>query len=451
MNRTIDWSALPLGLVSRPYLSRVTGIGQNAIAGAMAARDIRCALSRFACFHCGDSAFAFDHWVEAWGRDRVLAWLDQHDPEGARVLRENIGATEAEVRASIRERRVQRTKEWLQQLPSESRAAMEARHARTKRDKRKPSRRKVRMAEQETTLSAMPVGLLPVLTIAKVAKVSVEVTERYMRAHGIGPYSMSKNSGFPNFAGSWTKLVDAWGVDRARAWVAEHLPHWLAKFDSRDMTGLLPPQYEDALRGAPLGCVPDGVISIAYGVPIYRVSEIRAKRGLSQLRGGTDGAFPHRVGSFNLLVERLGHDRARLWVAGYAPQYLDAFDVDTERTTRTTSIKDTNRKAATTTPAPVATSAPSTKPATGAPSTKSKRGAAARPAIGRSVEIAIAKRAERDGIARDAADRRRPPAPETPAPRPAGRVETIEEFLARGGRVTKLVGAGSANVGQVVA
>lgn len=440
MKSTIDWSALPLGLVSRPYLSRVTGIGQNAIAGAMMARDVRCALSRFACFHCGDSAFAFDHWVEAWGRDRVLAWLDQHDHEGARVLRENIGATEADVRASIRERRVQRTRQWLEQLPGEDRAAMEARHAAAKRTKRGPSRRQIRMSQQEAVLAAMPVGLIPVLTVAKVARCSIKSIERHMAAHGIPPYSTTKNSGFPNFAGSWTKIVNAWGVDRARAWVTEHLPHWLAKFDARDSTGLLPPQYEDALRGAPLGCVPDGVISIAYGVPLYRVSEIRAKRGYTQLRGGTDGAFPSRPGSFNLLIERLGYDRARLWVAGYAPQYLDAFDAADGRT---------NRKAATTTPDPVATSTPSTKPATGAPSTKSKRGDAARPAIGRSVEIAIAKRAERDGIARDAADRRRPPAPETPAPRPAGRVETIEEFLARGGRVTKLVGAGSANVGQV--
>lgn len=442
MRPVADWSAMPLGLVSKPYLARVTGIPEGTIAKAMDVRDIKCQLDKFACRHCGTAAFAFDAWAEAWGRDRVLAWLDQNDPEGARVLRDGIGASEAEVRAFIRERRVQRTRQWLEQLPGEDRAAMEARHAATKRTKRGPSRRQIRMAEQDAVLATMPVGLIPVLTVAKVARCSIKSIERHMAAHGIPPYSTTKNSGFPNFAGSWTKLVDAWGVDRARAWVAEHLPHWLAKFDARDSTGLLPPQYEDALRGAPLGCVPDGVISVAYGVPLYRVSEIRAKRGYTQLRGGTDGAFPSRPGSFNLLIERLGYDRARLWVAGYAPQYLDAFDAADGRT---------NRKAATTAPAPVATSTPSTKPATGAPSTKSKRGAAARPAIGRSVEIAIAKRAERDGIARDAADRRRPPAPETPAPRPAGRVETIEEFLARGGRVTKLVGAGSANVGQVVA
>jgi len=442
MKPVADWESLPLGLVSKPYLARVIGIPWWAIATAMKDRGIVSSLSPFAAHHCGESAFAFDAWVEAWGRDRVLQWLDKHDTEGARILREGIGATEADVRQAIRAIRVQRAREWVESRSEEERKVIRERANERRKARLGASGGKTRAERQEAVLKAMPIGLLPILTVAKVAKVSIKTIERYMKAQSIAPYSMTKNSGFPNFAGSWMKLIDAWGADRARAWVAEHLPHWLAKFDARDMTGLLPPQYEEALRGAPLGCVPDGVISVAYGVPLYRVSEIRCKQGISRLHGGTDGAFPHRVGSFNLLIERLGYDRARLWVAGYAPQYLDAFDAADGRT---------NRKAAYTTPAPVATSLPSPKPATGAPSTKGKRGAAARPAIGRSVEIAIAKRAERDGIARDAADRRRPPAPETPAPRPAGRVETIEEFLARGGRVTKLVGAGSANVGQVVA
>lgn len=436
-----DWSNMPLGLVSRPYLSRVTGISAATIAKAMISRGSCCVLSVFAVHHCGSDAFAFDAWVAAWGRDRVLEWLDQHDPNGARILRDGIGATEADVRKAMRAVRAERTRDWLSQQSEDALKAMNDRAVERRKAKRGPSQRRESIAQREASLQTMPVGLLPNLTVSKVSRASVKAIGRHMAEHGIEPYSTTTNSGFPNFAGSWSKFVGAWGADRARAWVAEHLPQYLPKFDARDSTGLLPPQYEEALKNAPLGCVPDGVISAAYGVPVYRVAEIRNKRGIERLRGGTDGAFPHRPGSFAVLIAQLGYDRARLWLAGHAPQYVEHFDADDGRRT--------NRKAAHTAPAPVAASVPSPKkPATGA---VSKRGDAARPGIGRSVTVALAKRAERDGIAREAADRRRPPAPENGPVRAAGRVETVEEWLARGGRVTRLVGAGNANVGEVVA
>jgi hypothetical protein len=62
-----------------------------------------------------------------------------------------------------------------------------------------------------------------------------------------------------------------------------------------------------------------------------------------------------------------------------------------------------------------------------------------------------AARAERSSIERDAAMMRRTsiePAQKAEA-QPAGHVETYEEWLARGGKVKKLVGAGSPDVGRV--
>ena len=188
----------------------------------------------------------------------------------------------------------------------------------------------------------------------------------------------------------------------------------------------------------PLGLLPDGTVARAYRMHVETIQRMRARLNIAPAACDASG-FPNRPGSFGQLVAAWGGARARTWLAGHLPTILRAFDRQAQA----------GHTAATTAPAPVAASGTTSRStATGA---ASKRGDAARPGIGRAVTVALAKRAERDGIALEAADRRRPPAPEGGPVRAATRVETVEEWLARGGRVTRLVGAGNANVGEVVA
>lgn len=369
------------------------------------------------------------------------------------------------------------------------------------------------MSRPRTDLSQHPVGLVPATWLAAVLGMAPNAVAMYASGHKITTaLTRVESQSFPRRPSTFSAWVTAWGLDRVLAWLDQYAPteaafvrtnadrihdrerdeaerkaerravhlacinrrnarlgtdhvrvekreaarrkqarRVAARREARIAAGLpAEPEHvyteirrrrrDERCSQHPCGLVPDNELHRAAGIDSALLHRYRTDHGIAAFVALPGRRFGAWRGSFAPLLAAWGTDRARAWVTQWMPDRLAAFDRD---------AADTNRKAAYTAPAPVAASSPSPKKtATGA---VSKRGDAARPGIDRSVTVALAKRAERDGIAREAADRRRPPAPENGPVRAAGRVETVEEWLARGGRVTRLVGAGNANVGEVQA
>lgn len=410
---THDWDQLPVVYSSQAWLSKVTGIKIAAIAKYLRRAGKVSALSPFAQRRFGAYASTMRWWVEAWGVERVLAFLDQHDADAALVLRSGLDKLDNEDADRIHSHR---------------------RHEEAKRQRAK-ERKGYRAHYTErlvSVLATQPLGLVPAATIASIAGVTHSVIKLYMTKNGIAPFSES-GVGFPHAIGSWDKIVSAWGLDRTREWVTNYRPQLMTWFDRR----AFPAAKRQEVTSAPLGCLPDGVIGAICNVTSGFVRDIRSEKGIRHYASTGIGSFPHAEGSFTRLVRELGRDAARAWLAERAPQYLDVFDHDTTRTPK---------------PKPVAVAKP-TKPATH----KQKPGKAWRAnhaqVIAMNTLVNAAKERE------EARAKLRPTVTpgfgtwpdEDPKDVERKRIsDAMAEYLARGGRITRLVGAGSPGVGQIL-
>lgn len=399
-----DWDALPLRYASQAWLSRVTGIKLAAIAKTMRRTGAESALTPFAQRRFGDYASTMRFWVEAWGAERVLAFLDKYDTAAAEVLRSGLDKLGNEEQDRAHSYRV---------------------HELRKRErlKKRHGVRALYNSRLVDALASQPVGLVPSATIATIVGVSHSVITAYMQREGIALFS-DRQVGFPHGVGSWDKIVAAWGLNRTKAWVETSRPQLMPWFDRR----AFPAAKRTEVSAAPLGCLPDGVIAVACGVTVVFVRDLRNELGIGRFFAGGFGAFPEAERSFGRLVAQMGHSEARAWLAERAPMYLTDFDADT---------KPKPERAPPPTPVAVAVA--------------KRKGEALRQKMRGQIVADQARKA--DSVERDAASVRK--CQVTPSQKveaaPAGRVETFEEWLARGGRVTRLVGAGSADVGRVQA
>jgi len=410
--RLHDWDNLPLLYVSQAWLARVTGIKLAAIAKTMRKTGSVSKLTPFAARRFGDYASTMREWVESWGADRVLAFLDKYDTHAADVLRSGIDKLGNEVQD--REHALRRHEE-----------------AKRQRAKVRKGYRAEKAASLADSLATQPLGLVPVATIASIAGVAHLTVAAYLQRHGIAPYS-EQRLGFPHGVGSWDAIVSAWGIDRTREWVTNYRPQLMAWFNRR----ALPAEQRQKVQSAPLGCLPDGVIAVAFDVSVAFVRELRNERGAARFSVSTNGPFPDTQGSFARIAREMGKGEARAWLTEWAPQYLEAFDSD---------MAYVRPK-----PAPVVKP---TKAATHKPKPGKAWRASHDQVIAMNTLVNAAKERE------ETRAKLRPTT--TPAfgtwpdedPKHVERArinDAMAEFLARGGKVKKLVGAGSPGVGQVL-
>jgi hypothetical protein len=80
-------------------------------------------------------------------------------------------------------------------------------------------------------LDDAPVGLLPDSTLTAAYGLSRNTVPDYRESKGIPRYSMLNNPRFPSKAGSFGKIIRAWGVERSREWLAKYAPHFLPYFE----------------------------------------------------------------------------------------------------------------------------------------------------------------------------------------------------------------------------
>lgn len=350
------------------------------------------------------------------------------------------------------------------------------------------------------SLSDHPVGLVPSPWLSAATGISQRVIVHYAHDHGIAcALTRAEVQQFPRWPSTFSPWVTAWGLDRVLAWLDEYATIEAAfvranvdrlhdrerdeaeRRDARRKTHLecvtrrnrklgpdevkaekreaarkkqarrvaarreariaagLPADPENVYaeirrrkRGeicaaSPAGLVPDNVINRVMGIDSAMLRRYRTENGIALCEFPRGRSFPAVPGSWVPLVKAWGIDRAREWAAQHFADSMHTFDRDVRRMTSGAALNPS-------------------QDASGAPLTR--RGAAWREKHSKDIMIAVAQREER------AKAESRVPRTVTSTktePQPAGRVETIEEFLARGGRVTKLVGAGSANAGQVVA
>lgn len=111
--------------------------------------------------------------------------------------------------------------------------------------------------------SAHPVGLVPAHWLAEILGVSSAAVEYHARRHGrrFG----SANSGWQWHPPSWGQLVAAWGEDRARAWLKQWAPDALERFEAcvRAVQRGIP---HGRLADEPMGVVPDKWVVMHCGL-----------------------------------------------------------------------------------------------------------------------------------------------------------------------------------------
>jgi hypothetical protein len=175
--------------------------------------------------------------------------------------------------------------------------------------------------------------------------------------------------------------------------------------------------------------VPDTFVEIVCGVNHERVKRYRQDHGIEPYANRRNHTFPEWYGAWVPMISAWGPERARAWVSEHSPQHADSIERDMR---------------------PLAAGGTSSRST--AKGRDSRRGAEWRKLNTQLITCAIAKReAGESGVGGDVRFMHRPQVTprEVSAREPVGQAETVAEFLARGGRVTKLVGAGQANVGQV--
>jgi len=217
--------------------------------------------------------------VTVWGIDRVLSWLDQYAPDEAAFLRANLDRVHDHegdaIRAAEEKRRVhlecmKRRAERLgaEFIREEKRACAAVRQAK-RIEARKAAGGPVtpveiivakHQARRDERCAKQPIGLIPDNVVERILAIDTAVCRRYRLDHGIPRYSTSNSVDFPSDRGSWRKLIDAWGVDRARMWVEAYMPEALATFE-RDT------------RPAPMAAASSPVPS-AMGAPSTRRGEV---------------------------------------------------------------------------------------------------------------------------------------------------------------------------------
>ena len=185
-----------------------------------------------------------------------------------------------------------------------------------------------------------------------------------------------------------------------------------------------PRRHEGDMSHVPLGLLPNMTVGRQLSLRAETVARICRERSIGPYTNTSHSGFPYAPESFEKIIAAWGEDRSRAWLVEWAPGVVAQFE-------RHLAPEPAERASSRSAPGPV-----------------SKRGGVWRDHASKQITAAIARR---DAIQRDAAAMRRTSI--EPAARderePAGQAETVAEFLARGGRVKKLVGAGHANVGQV--
>lgn len=303
----------PFGLVAARWLSKVSGLAHNTCKERAVRAPVR--LDLWDATHWGDYPSTFGPWVSAWGIDRVLDFLDRHDAERAAYLRANVGGIH-NAEADRAERRTKRKAE-----PVEARRERRNR-AKTEPPSPKQRERSAKMSEfglkrRAAALDGVPVGLVPLALCAVAAKVDRMTVRTYLIEQGL---PMVSGIGWPKPVGSWSKLIAAWGVEKARAWVMQYAPEDIRTFE-RDVLGAARvDRPTDALDGQPVGLVPD----TAFASMGFTPSTVESYRG----RKGIAARYGRGRARFAAFVAEYGEVRAREWLAEHAPRLLTAFDSD---------------------------------------------------------------------------------------------------------------------------
>lgn len=320
---------LPFGLVPSTWLASISGLTLNTCKTRAMAAPVR--LDAWNVRHWGHYPSTFGPWVASWGLDRVLEYLDRNDKARAAFLRANAdGVHNAEAdRAAWRKasrakhdtpgrRKVRRLNEDPEKRAARIQKAAEAGGAQRVEDGRE---------NRAVIFADVPVGLVPLRLCALVAKQNLSITRRRLDDLEL---PMVNGIGWPTPVGSWTRLITAWGVDKARAWVTQHTPHDLRTFE-RDVRGASRTNSTDILETLPVGLLPDAAFT-SFGVTASAVAGWRERRKIrSQVGRG------HR--RFDAFVASVGREAARDWLLEHAPRLVTGFDADMARSDMRAEMK----------------------------------------------------------------------------------------------------------------
>lgn len=312
----------PFGLVPDKWLAPVAGI--HLVTCGRFARGQR-RIDIFAARHFGEYASSFAPWVDAWGLERVLAYLDQHDREKAAFLRANADRIhDVEADRAVAESKLKSSRANASAARRERRNRVQPKNATTRKVLCKAAadaRAAVIWARRNAALAVQPVGLVPDKYVAAASGETRDGVEQYRARNGIAP--MAHARWFSLRPGTFQPLIAAWGVDRARAWVGAHMAAAVRAFE-RDAKGAAKALTitSAALDGQPVGLVPDSAFA-SFGIGKRAVEGYRTRKGIVSQCGSS---ARRRFAAF---VAAWGKETARQWLEEHAPQHLAAFDVDT--------------------------------------------------------------------------------------------------------------------------
>lgn len=240
MRRTrIDWRTQPIGLVTTRWLAARLQVSHGLIAAVMRQRGGSKLPVRDAILF-GSCPSSYATWVDAWGLASVLTWLDRYAPTDAAYVREHADRIHDRARdlaeAEARHAEALARKEANRRVRRlERRAALHCRDA-----KRAPSGSPKAQARRAALLDSEPVGyvadsVLVELGIATRYTLEMYRSDRQIRASGLR-------------RGRWEPLISAWGLDRAREWVARRLPSELPAFEAAAKPAVPAPAAVDTAK-----------------------------------------------------------------------------------------------------------------------------------------------------------------------------------------------------------
>lgn len=299
--RTARWarhdermSAFPFGLVPASWLAPIAGISVSSAEARTTAAPVRLSVAGVRRF--GKRAESFATWVGEWGLTRVLAFLDKHDAEKAAFLRANVdGITPAAKKPAL----------TPQERVAKATAASVAVRVEQCRAKRK------------AMFDGVPIGLVPASLCAVVSGADRGTVRAYIIEQGLTSVS---GINWPKPVGSWSKLIEAWGVERAREWVTRHAPDDIRTFE-RDAAGAARVMCAaDVLRSQPVAYLPPSAFA-PFGLNEKSVANYRARHGIaSQYGRGRD--------RFKAFIAAYGQSAAREWLLTHSPELVAQFDAD---------------------------------------------------------------------------------------------------------------------------
>lgn len=311
---------LPFGLVPSTWLASISGLTLNTCKARAMAAPVR--LDRWDVVHWGDYPSTFGPWVAAWGLDRVLAFLDAHDTERAAYVRANADKLDnaAADREAFRvEAKAKHDAPGRRALRRQLKENPEQRAARLKRagDIGGAKRTEEGRERRAELFADVPVGLVPLSLCAMVSGQNRQMVRCRLDDLGL---PMVSGVAWPTPAGSWSKLIDAWGEERARAWVQKHVPADIRTFE-RDVRGAARASVtSDLLMTLPIGLLPDTAFA-SFGA---REKTVTAWRKRNKIRA----QFGAKLGRFDAFIAKFGREAARDWLAEHAPKLLAVFDAD---------------------------------------------------------------------------------------------------------------------------